>query len=117
MNSEFWACLKCGNYLKGSYDEITNHSQAHQTICTKKLSERENIQKIINGLFAFSSLLPPTPPPPPPPIPLFVQQGKKSWKTQLNKKDLNIPKENVVPNDPRSTMPVSVVNELKQFIE
>lgn len=112
MHSEFWACFKCGVFLRGSNDEIVKHSKEHQSLCVKKSTERENINQIIKGLQEFSAVLPP---PPPPPIPNLLQ-AKEPWFKQANiLTESAIQKENIAPNDPRRKMPVCVVNELKSF--
>lgn len=115
MNSEFWACFKCGDFLRGSQSEIQERSKQHHTLCTGNRTERENIMKIVEGLHEFSSELPP---PPPPSVPKNLLHGKTPWFKQKNiLEQSSIQKENISPDDPRSKMPVCVVNELKNFHE
>lgn len=55
MNSEFWACFKCGDVLRGSSNQIQEQAINHQAQCAKNSSERENIGKIVKKLQEFSS--------------------------------------------------------------
>lgn len=119
MNFEFWACFKCGDYFRGSASEIKENSRNHQSLCANNSMERENINKIINGLQGFSSLLPPPPPPPPPPTPLpplSPSNSKKIWTKPTSNENAN-QKENKVPNGFKSKMPIDVVNSLENFFK
>lgn len=114
--SEFWACLKCGVFLRGSHYEILEQSKNHQALCAENSTERENIQKIIKGLQEFSSILPP---PPPPPISKdFFERKISTMKKRANISDKSVVQnENIAANDPRLKMPVSVVDGLKKFFK
>lgn len=127
MNSEFWACLKCGEYFQGSQNEIEEKCENHRQSCVANLNPHKNITEIIKGLQEIKSmLLPPTPPPPPPPPPSISNSflpSKKTHQIQIQKNNpegSSIRKENVTPNlapNDTSKMPISVVDGLENFFK
>lgn len=116
MNSEFWACFKCGDFLRVSSSEIAEQSKNHQALCAGNSTERENIAKIIKGLQEFSSVLPPPLPPPickdllRKKIPSKEKRGSVPDKSVIQKRTMAL-------NDPRLKMPVNVVDGLKNFFK
>lgn len=112
MNSQFWGCFDCGDFIRGSSKKIQEHAMQHQSQCARKLTERENIGELVKGLHEFSSVLPP--PPPPPQRKDLIQQKTPWYKEKATR--IGDQKENMAPNDPRLKMPVKVVDELKDFM-
>lgn len=100
MTSHFWACFRCGEYLRGSLLEIDRESSQH--VCDVTTPESDNnvkmLSKMVENLQQFSSTSKPSPisplnkqpvtqsPPPPPPPPMKPLQLKPATNKSSNVK-------------------------------
>lgn len=118
MDNEFWACSKCGDFVRGSASVVMDTMTGHRAECPGNNSshsmERTSIDKIMEGLKGMLGLLPPPPPPPPPPSPLpLLPTAPSAVPTKKSRSAQR--KENM--DADKSKMPIDVANELNRFIK